>query len=63
VPWIGHQVQSVLSPPIRRTGACPGASARTSATRTGLTAPRSPPLYWLIARYSAEMPTKPAGIG
>ena len=38
MPGIGHQVPSVLSPPIRRTGGWPGASPLSSATRTGSTA-------------------------
>ena len=37
-PRIGHQVASALSPPIRSTGAWPGASCRISATSTGSTA-------------------------
>ena len=34
-PATGHQVLSVLLPPILRTGACPGARLRTSRSNTG----------------------------
>ena len=35
---IGHQVASVLFPPMRRIGVCPGATLRMSRTSTGLIA-------------------------
>ena len=62
IPGIGHQVPSVLSPPIRITGDWPGASPLSSATSTGSIVSGSRPVYWWSARYSNDTPTKPGGI-
>ena len=59
----GHHVQSVLSPPIRRTGLCAGARFRTSCRNTGSSASGSLPAYHSTPRYSVDSPKNPAGIG
>ena len=43
IPGIGHQVRSVVSPPIRISGGFPPARLRTSWTNTGLIAFGSAP--------------------
>src|SRR5947209_530037 len=62
MPGTGHHVRSVLSPPIRSTGRCPGARLRISCTSTGLGAAGSLPAYPGTAEYSKESPTKPEWI-
>ena len=61
-PGIGHQVWSVVSPPIRSSGGLPPARLRISWTNTGLIAAGSVPAYAGIAKYSSESPRNPAGI-
>src|SRR6202042_1745294 len=61
-PGTGHQVQSLLSPPIRSSGAWPGARSRISCSNTGLTAFGSLPAYAKTAGYSNDSPRKPDGI-
>ena len=62
VPGIGHQVRSVVSPPILSWGVCPGDRFRISWTNTGFIAEESVPAYAGIAKYSIESPRNPAGI-
>ena len=62
IPWTGHQVQSVLSPPRRSTGRAPGARLRINCSNTGLSAAGSWPAKLGIAQYSVESPTNPLGI-
>lgn len=59
----GHQVQSVLSPPILILGGCPGDRLEISCSNTGLIALGSEPAYASTARYSSERPRNPRGIG
>ena len=62
VPGIGHQVRSVVSPPILSWGVCPGDRFRINWTNTGFIAEGSVPAYAGIAKYSIESPRNPGGI-
>src|SRR5579884_1219571 len=63
MPLTGHQVASVLLPPIRSTRGWPGAGARlrSSWTKTGSSAAGLAPAYASSALYSIESPRKPGG--
>src|SRR5689334_22663021 len=62
-PGIGHQLRSVLLPPIRICGGAPGDRLRSSASRTGLTAFGLRPVYWRTAGNSIDTPMNPGWIG
>ena len=61
-PGVGAQVQSVVSPPKRSTGDCPGVRLRTSWSKTG-SGSAAGPKYRGAERYSMDRPTKPGGMG
>ena len=61
MPRIGHQVASLLLPPILSTNGCP--RFRRSWTNTGSRAAGSAPVYASSALYSSERPRKASGRG
>src|SRR5437773_2244125 len=62
MPRTGHHVRSVLCPPSRNKGCCPGSRLRISWTRTGLICAGSLPASAGIVRYSSPRPMKLGGI-
>ncbi len=61
-PATGHQVESLLSPPILSTGCWPGVRLRINRSNTGSTAAGLVPAYASTAGYSSERPRNPVGI-
>ena len=61
-PGVGAQVQSVVSPPKRSTGRCPGVRLRTSWLKTGSGSVAGPESHG-AERYSMDRPMKPRGMG
>ena len=62
IPFSGHQLPSVLLPPIRMIGCWSGARPFSRFSRTGSIASGLLPVYWCTARTSNETPTNPSGI-
>src|SRR5437588_796186 len=62
MPAIGHQLRSVLSPPMRTIGSWPWSRLSISWKSSGLIAPGTPPAWAGMLRYSRPNPTNQEGI-